>query len=363
MPLANDLVSRVFRNACFISSFSLADWDKLIRQARRAGLLARLRSFLEIHGLLPIVPAEALLHLEANATLADRQQIAVRWEIAKITEALAELSFPLIVLKGGAYVMAGLPAASGRLFNDIDILVPPQLLGPVEAALMLAGWHPSGLSDYDERYYRRWMHEIPPMQHVQRATVIDVHHAILPDTAHAHPSPVKLRSCAIPINATSNVHVLASEDMLLHSATHLFHDGELQHGLRDLTDLDLLFRHFAKLPEFWTRLRLRAEELGLARSLYYAVRYTRYFLDTPIPAEFIQTMAFAAPARPVRRLMDAIFTRALAPDHVSCSDVWTPWARRAAYIRAHWLRMPPHLLFPHLFHKAFIEPRYDPQTI
>lgn len=362
MSSRNDLVSRVFRNACAVSSFSLVDWDRLIRQGRRAGLLARLRGFLEIHGLLSVVPAEALMHLDANATLADRQQIAVRWEIAKITEALSQLAFPLIVLKGGAYVMAQLPAASGRLFNDIDILVPPQLLGQVEAALMLAGWHPSGLSVYDERYYRRWMHEIPPMQHVHRATVIDVHHAILPDTAHAHPSPSKLRSCAIPINAASNVHVLAPEDMLLHSATHLFHDGELQHGLRDLTDLDLLFRHFAKLPDFWARLRVRADELGLARSLYYAVRYTRYFLDTPIPAELIQSMTSAAPARPVRRLMDAIFTRALAPDHVSCSDVWTPWARRAAYIRAHWLRMPPHLLFPHLFHKAFIEPRYDPQT-
>lgn len=362
MAAMEDLVSKVFRNACAISGFSLADWDHLIRQARHAGLLARLRSFLEIHSLLELVPPQAMMHLNANATLADKQQIAVRWEIAKIAEALAEFPFPLIVLKGGAYVMAGLPAASGRLFNDIDILVPPEFLGPVEAALMLAGWHPSGLSAYDERYYRRWMHEIPPMQHVQRATVIDVHHAILPDTSRAHPSPTKLRSCATPVDGNNNIHVLAPEDMLLHSATHLFHDGELPHGLRDLTDLDLLFRHFASAPDFWSRLRHRAEELGLGRSLYYAIRYTQYFLATPIPEYFAQDMLFAAPNRVVRRLMDAIFTRALAPDHLTCSDAWTPWARKAAYVRAHWLRMPPHLLFPHLFHKAFIEPRYDPQT-
>lgn len=362
MSSVNDLVSRVFRNACAISSFSLSDWDMLIRQARHAGLLARLRHFLEVQELLSVVPPQALMHLDASATLAERQQIAVRWEIAKINEALASLGFPLIVLKGGAYVVAGLPAAAGRLFNDIDILVPPEMLGQVEAALMLAGWHPSGLSAYDERYYRRWMHEIPPMQHIHRATVIDVHHAILPGTSRVRPSPIKLRSCAMPVNATSNVHILAPEDMLLHSATHLFHDGELPHGLRDLTDLDLLFRHFAKLPDFWSRLLHRAEELGLSRSLYYAVRYARYFLDTPIPAEFIQAIAFAGPSKPGRKLMDAIFTRALAPDHASCSDAWTPWARRAAYIRAHWLRMPPYLLFPHLFHKAFIEPKYDPQT-
>lgn len=362
MPSVNDLVSRVFRNAYAISSFSLADWDILIRQGRHAGLLARLRNFFEIHELLPLVPPQALTHLDASATLAERQQIAVRWEIAKINEALSSLGFPLIVLKGGAYVVAGLPAASGRLFNDIDILVPPEMLDQVEAALMLAGWHPSGMSAYDERYYRRWMHEIPPMQHIHRATVIDVHHAILPGTARVHPNPVKLRSCAMPVNGTSNVHVLAPEDMLLHSATHLFHDGELAHGLRDLTDLDLLFRHFAKLPDFWSRLLRRAEELELSRSLYYAVRYARYFLETPIPVEFIQATTYAGPSRPVRLLMDAIFTRAMAPDHASCADAWTPWARRAAYIRAHWLRMPPHLLFPHLFHKAFFEPKYAPQT-
>ena len=362
MSLHQDLVSKVFRNAYAIGNFSLADWDTLVRQGRRAGLLARLRSFLEQNGLLNTVPAEARTHLDAAATLADKQQIAVRWEIEKIAEALAELAFPLIILKGGAYVVAGLPAATGRLFSDIDILVPRDLLGQVEAALMLAGWHPSRLSAYDERYYRRWMHEIPPMEHVKRATVIDVHHAILPDTARYHPDTAKLRNRAVPVDGMQNIHVLAPEDMLLHSATHLFHDGELPHGLRDMTDLDLLFRHFSSLPDFWARLQARAAELELTRPLFYAVRYAEHFLATPFPKDFSQAIQFTAPGPATLTLMDAIFTRALSPDHRSCADAFTPLARKAAYIRAHWLRMPPHLLFPHLCHKAFIERRYDAQT-
>ena len=357
-----DLVSQVFRNPYTIRSFSLADWDRLIRQARRAGLQARLRGVLELHGQLASVPYEARSHLDAAATLAEKQQIAVRWEIDKITEALSGIAFLPIILKGGAYVMAGLPAATGRMFNDIDILVPRELLGPVEAALMLAGWHPSGLSDYDDRYYRRWMHEIPPMQHIKRATVIDVHHAILPDTARYHPDPAKLRSQAIAVDHMENIRVLAPEDMLLHSATHLFHDGDLPHGLRDLTDLDLLFQHFSKDANFWERLQARAQELGLGRPLFYAVRYTQHFLATPIPESFMDQLQTAAPSRATLTLMDAIFTRALAPDHVSCSDTLTPMARKAAYVRAHWLRMPLHLLLPHLFHKAFFELGYDAQT-
>lgn len=357
-----NLVSQLYRSPGAARHFSLADWDKLIRQGRRAGLLARLRGILAQNGHLDILPSEARLHLEAAATLAEKQQIAVRWEVGKILEALADLAFPVIVLKGSAYVMAGLPSASGRLFNDIDILVPRELLGQVEAALMLGGWHPSGLSAYDNRYYRRWMHELPPMQHVKRASIIDVHHAILPDTARCHPDSAKLRSRAVSVEGVKNLQVLAPEDMLLHSATHLFHDGELPHGLRDLTDLDLLFRHFALIPDFWPRLQLRAQELALERPLFYAMRYVQHFLATPIPENFARAIHASAPNPAMLAVMDAIFIRALAPEHVTCEDAFTPLARKAAFVRAHWLRMPPYLLFPHLFHKAFIEPRYDPQT-
>ena len=227
MAIPNDLVSRAFRNPDGLGGFSLTDWDTLIRQARSAGLLARLRHMLEQGGQLDSIPMVARWHFDAAATLAARQQIAINWEIDKIVEALAELGSPFIVLKGAAYVIADLPAACGRLFNDIDILVPRELIESVEGALMLAGWHPGGLSSYDQRYYRRWMHEIPPMQHIERATVLDVHHAILPDTARCHPDSAKLRSRAMNVKASRNLQVLAPEDMLLHSATHLFHDGEL----------------------------------------------------------------------------------------------------------------------------------------
>jgi len=362
MPVSNDLVSRAFRSPHAVAEFSLSDWDILIRQARRAGLLARLHHLLTQHRQWDKIPQAARWHFDAAATLAQKQQVAVRWEVGKIAEALAHLDFPFIVLKGGAYVVAGLPAASGRLFNDIDILVPRDLLEPVEGALMLAGWHPSPVSDYDQRYYRRWMHELPPMQHIQRDTIIDVHHAILPDTARCHPDSAKLRSRARPVDGMKNIQVLAPEDMLLHSATHLFHDGELPHGLRDLTDLDLLFRHFAMAADFWSRLQARAQELGLGRPLFYAVRYVQHFLSTPIPENFVRALQSAAPDRLTLALMDAIFTRALAPEHASCEDAFSSLARKAAYIRAHWLRMPPHLLFPHLFRKAFLAPRYDIQT-
>ncbi len=353
---SRDLLSCTLRSPDSVMRFSMGEWDLLVRQARNAGLLARVRDVLDRHKLIEAIPAVARWHFDAAATLAAKQQLAVRWEVEQIRIALKALAFPFILLKGGAYVMANLPAASGRLFNDIDILVPREQLAAAEAALMLAGWHPTQLSDYDRRYYRRWMHEIPPLQHAMRATVIDVHHAILPDTARYHPDSAMLRRHAVAVTGMPGVHVLATEDRILHSATHVFHDGELSHGLRDLTDLDLLLRDAAADPDFWARLTMRAHELQLGRSLFYALRYLRYFLDTPIPDRAVAALASDAPNRFSLALMDRIFTRVLAPDHASCADRLTSVARQAAFVRAHWLRMPAHLLLPHLFHKAFISP-------
>ncbi|HMM47148.1 MAG TPA: nucleotidyltransferase family protein [Thiobacillaceae bacterium] len=356
MRPATDLLPAVLRNPESSTRLSLEQWDLLVRQARQAGLLARLHDRFVALGLTETIPHPARWHFEAAATLAQRQEVAVRWEVGQIRAALAALDSPLVVMKGAAYVMAGLPAARGRLFTDIDILVPQQKLAQAEAALMLAGWHTAGLSAYDERYYRRWMHEIPPMQHLRRATLIDVHHAILPHTARAFPDPEKLFARIEPIADLPGVHVLCAEDRILHSAAHLFHDGELPHGLRDLSDLDLLLRHEALAPRFWSRLTARAAELQLGRSLFYALRYAEHFLDTPVPGEAWESLRPVAPSPALLRMMDGLFSRALAPVHASCSDRFTTLARRAAYVRAHWLRMPTHLLLPHLFHKAFISP-------
>ncbi|WP_324779505.1 nucleotidyltransferase domain-containing protein [Thiobacillus sedimenti] len=355
-PLSPILLARTLRSPELVSRFSLGDWDLLVRQARAAGLLARLGHRLRQQGQAAAIPAAVRWHFDAAETLANKQRTAVRWELRQIRKALASVDGPLIVLKGAAYVAAGLPAAEGRLFSDIDILVPRESLPRVEGALRLAGWHATGLSEYDQRYYRRWMHEIPPLQHAQRDTVIDVHHAILPDTARYHPDSARLRSRAVAVEDLPGILVLAPEDRILHSAAHLFHDGELPHGLRDLTDLDLLLREAAAAPEFWPRLVARAEELQLSRSLFYALRYLRHFLDTPVPDGIAASLAPWAPGRLTLALMDPIFTRALRPDHASCADTLAPAARLAAFVRAHWLRMPVHLLIPHLFHKAFISP-------
>lgn len=154
----------------------------------------------------------------------------------------------------------------------------------------------------------------------------------------------------VPVKDLENGYTFSPVDMVLHSATHLFWDGEFNRGLRDLVDLDALLRHFAiSTPGFWEAIVPRARELNLSLPLFYAVRYTVHFLDTPVPAEVIAATSADKPR--FRRVMDFVFERALMPDHASCDDAFTAFARWLLYVRSHYLRMPLRLLVPHLVRK------------
>lgn len=353
------LILQALRQPDALTSLSLADWDLMLRQARNANLLAHLYALVEERGLIEQVPPQPREHLESSRVISERHTQAVHWEVIQIRKALANIGVPVILLKGAAYVMAKLPSARGRLFSDIDIMVAKDSLNEVEAALMLHGWAATHHDAYDQRYYRTWMHELPPMRHIKRSTVIDVHHAILPETAYFHPSPEKLRAASQTLHGYDDLKVFAPVDMVLHSAAHLFHEAELDNGLRDLVDIDNLLRHFSNMPSFWPELVERAKELELTRPLFYALRYSVIILHTRVPSETMEAAHFGRPSRPVLALMDGLFTRALMPVHPSCSDHLTGVARRMLFVRANWLRMPPLLLARHLFHKAFISPKTE----
>ncbi|MCZ4305080.1 nucleotidyltransferase family protein [Zoogloeaceae bacterium G21618-S1] len=342
---------------------SAREWDLLIRHARHANLLARLHDRMASVDGLASVPEAPRRHLIAAHNLARRQHQAVRHETDELRRALQPEGIDVILLKGAAYVVAELPSAAGRVFSDIDILVPKPQLAQAESALMRHGWMGAELSNYDQRYYRRWMHELPPMQHMFRGSALDVHHTILPPTARYHPDPASLVSESVPVPGWPGVRVLAPTDMILHSATHLFHEGEADNALRDLSDMDLLLRHFSEGAnnDFWHRLAARAREQHLTHPLWLALRYTQHIFATPVPADIAQSLASAAPGTLRIRLLDTMYSRVLRPQHPGCNDALSAPARLALYIRGHWLRMPPHLLALHLARKA-ITPEDKPTT-
>lgn len=333
--------------------WQIGDWELVIRLARRLRLLARLAASLEAADLTNRVPAQARRHLHAEQRLSAWRTAAMAWALQRIGASLAGRGYPLVLLKGAAYLGQGLPIAAGRLPSDIDILVPRAHLADAQARLAEDGWQELELDAHDQRYYREWSHEVPPMRHPAHRIELDLHHNILPPVARITVDADLLLARLQP-SLWPAWQILDPVSQVLHSAAHLFMDSEARDRLRDLVDLDGLFRHFGTEPSFWVELPARARAMGLAEPLALAALFCRDWLGTPIPLAAQESIAAQGPSAWRRLWLRATLDRILMPTDPDQSGSWQQALAAMLFLaRHHRNRMPLRLLVPHLLHKAY----------
>lgn len=341
-------------------NLNAAQWSELVATARSANLLGALAIRLKNTGISGGLQADR--HLDGARQLSVRQHQSVHWEVHCLQAALGDLHIPVLLLKGAAYVLSGGSVGQGRLFGDIDILVPRGALGEVESQLMLNGWVSAKSSPYDQRYYRKWMHELPPMTHLRRGTVLDVHHTILPLTARNAPDPNQIinRSLPVSVPGLTALRVPCPEDLVIHSITHLVHEGELHNGLRDLNDIDEMLRSFGRTPGFWHRLSAFAAGNDLAEPVCFGLHLVRLFFGTPIPDQILAELSPNGRVTAPSSWLASIYARSLQPANRGQRDIARAMAQWLVYVRAHSLRMPLPLLVRHLAVKSWMGLRPDP---
>jgi hypothetical protein len=287
--------------------------------------------------------------------MAEARARVASWEMDRVAWALEGLpDIPLVAMKGCAYHLLALPNSAGRVFADVDLLVPEQRLSEVEARLVARRWRAGELTPYDDNYYRLWTHELPPLRHAERDVEVDLHHGIVMRTSRFWTDPAPMIAAARQV-PNSRYLVLAPVDMTLHAIAHLFAGGELDDALRELVDIDGLLTHFgAQEPRFWDALWPRAEALGLARPFFYALRYAVRLLETHVPEPVVRAAAAAAPPAAVLALMDRLVPQALFPQHPDFHSRTADRARLLLFMRTHWVRMPPLMLARHLGYKFYL---------
>ena len=328
MRLDGNLLARALADPQSVTALDGAQWQALLTMARAELLSASLAYRLD--GIAK--PPAAQRFLDDAKASAEQGRTVASWEAEMARRALAPLGVPVVLLKGSAFVAGGLAAGRGRFIGDLDILVPRADLDRVEAALLAAGWEWVKPDPYDDEYYRRWMHELPPLIHRERDRMIDVHHTILPLTARPTPDAVALLADSVELE--NGLRVLTPNDMLCHAAAHLFADGDLSGGMRNLWDIHCLIEQFGV-----EGLSVRAQHHGLDSAVSRAVQQAAALYGTAIPDSWR-----------IRESADPLFARRMA-----ARDGWgrtmRPFTRLAFYIRSHWLRMPPLMLVQHLWTK------------
>lgn len=323
-------------------------WGLLLAEARACGVMARVAKVLEQDFSVLLssrAPPQVMTHIIAATRQSDSLVNDVQRELGFLSDALVDVGTPTLLLKGAAYCAAGLPAARGRIFSDIDLLVARPFLPQTEAALMLGGWASGKQDDYDQRYYREWSHEIPPMVHLQRGTTIDLHHSLAMPTCRIRIDSQRMIEEAVALPGKGNWFRLKDEDMVLHAASHLLLNSEFDRGLRDLWDIDLLMRHFGSTtPDFAYRVLARAEAVGLGQMVRCAFSLCYRIFRTPLPQEAVASRSLL-----LWLLMCAATTR-----HPQTRPRAQGVADQLLFVREMALRLPVHLLVRHLWHKATV---------
>ncbi|MDR4514810.1 nucleotidyltransferase family protein [Nitrosomonas sp.] len=334
-----------------LTHYSESDWELLIRLARRVKLLGRLTLLVKEHGLWNQVPTRIASQLTSGLVQVEKLQQLNRWELNRILWALDEFNTSIIALKGIAYGLAEIPYATGRLSVDLDLLIPKADLADIESLLTVKGWRHRTLSAYDERYYRVWSHEIPPLVHVERETEVDIHHTLAPLTSRLKIDTRLLFEAAIPTK-DKTIKLLSPVDMVIHCAVNLFQNNEIANDLRDLLDLhDLLVFFSVQDADFWLRLTDRANQLRLAQIMFYGLHFSQLIFKTPVPGKICNRLR-PRPGKLKLWIMHRLVPLALFPQHPDKPTLSASMARFVLYLRSHLIRMPLYILLPHLIYKT-----------
>ena len=344
------LIVGLFKQPSTAVLISEQDWVLLIRILRQQQQLARYSYLIRQAEIFDKLPVYVRRHLRNAEIIADKQYRQVAAEADELCRLLASLEIKPVFLKGAAYALQPHNSAGiGRTFSDIDILVPKAGIVAVEKCLSVFGYFPEPLTVYDQNYYRQWTHEIPPLRHHSRGTVLDIHHNLIPPVSGRAPD---IRRFWQHVEVTEQgFQILSLPAMTLHSLIHLFFNEDFKKGFRDLTDLHLLFAGFNE--QDWEQLLRLAEQTGFMFELMLACRYSSDLLATPIPAWVMLQTEQYQPSKLRLKLLDFIFLRLLSPQHPLLNTYLDQLAALLALIRGHWLKMPPQILLGHLSVKAF----------
>ncbi len=347
MPI-HDIIVHLFLGK-YVEPLPLRTWVSIVRILRYQQCLARLGWIMRKNDQLDKLPEYVVNHVKNAELIAQKQYNQVQYEVKILHRLLKPMSTHLLFLKGAAYsVTDNANVGFGRTYSDIDLLVDKKSIQNIEKELCLYGFFSEDLDEYDQKYYREWTHEIPPMRHGSRGTVLDVHHNLLP--------PITGRAPDVELffqhtHKTSNGYtVFSPAAMLLHSSIHLFLNEEIKHGFRDLTDLYLIIEQYQD-ENFWQEVVSLAIKSGFATEIFLALRYNKIILSLEIPETVSNQLKVYRPNNYQLRFLDFVFLnklRATHPVNPSKNYLLADWL---LLIRGHFLKMPFLLLLKHLSRK------------
>ncbi len=329
--------------ADYCQNATLKQWTAFIEEARQFALLGTCYFLAKDASIWHLIPEPVKNHLVSGFHYAEKQKITLLNEMLELEKIFEGSNVPAVLVKGVAYRLDGYAFARGRVFSDIDLLVPDSHYALALQMLKDAGYLEFTMSAYDRRYYLRWTHQHPPLTHFLRGANIDLHHHLFPVSSNENilVEPLVRHAYALPGSAFLTP---SPAYLFMHAAVHLFYQDETHKLVKDLVDLHLLYHEVMARQSFIDILQA-AENSNAQAAVFYALNTLNQLFAIELPTEIKQL----APAASRYRLWQMQFLLTHLLDHAS---FWHRPAHFFWFVRGHLLKMGPLTLIYHSVAKS-----------
>ncbi len=349
--MSSMLTEKQFLNAyCYLNGlddFDANKWNSFVRVLRENSLVASFYHRLERSNQLYCIPEYCEDMFLSAINFANAQVIQTEVQGKKLIRLFNAIDIPFVFLKGAAYIIGSKRNSMGRLMTDIDICVEKENIDKAEEALLGAGWSFKNMDEHDDKYYREWSHEIPPLKHDNEGVVLDVHHTLIP--------PIKGR--LLDIHAL--IHSSESDSdfsstipsrawLVLHSALHLILNEDVKNGLRDLTDIFVLLYGEGSASENVAETEALFIKEGFEQEWIVLSLLLDDFFNTEIGSEHS-----SANLSLYIRMRHFILRKAIVPNSsfIQSDGRWL-WDS-VNYVLGYCSKMPLHILFKQVTYKTY----------
>lgn len=349
MTSSNLLIDLITRKKSALQ-LEKSEWCSVVALARQLGFLPFLYQIAHEENALKLIPSSVASQLKSSNYELLKQHDSVNWHLLQLRKN-NPAALKITLLKGAAYIVAGKKNAQYRLLSDIDLLVEKKFLNEAEFWLFINGFSVSISDEYDDYYYRQWMHELPPFVNSKSGLVVDLHHNLLPISSKRHIDASLIVDNGMELE--QNLIVPNDEDLIIHSAVHLIQDSVFNRSLRDLCDQYWLLSDFIEQNGTSAALIKRAKSLSLGIDLAKSFSLMSEVLGRSLSNE---ELAFVEQMLRRKRLWiveKKCYVIILNQPVVSEWKVEHHAASLYLFIKSHLIKMPIKLLIKHAAIKSY----------
>ena len=266
------------------------DWDLLFKKASFHGVSTFIYYSLKKHNLTHLLPADLFNKLKENYHLVGLKNIKFLKKIHELSNIIEE---KIVLLKGGYLINNFYPDIGIRSMCDIDVLVEKERAADIWNLLKSKGFVQGGPNR--QSMAKSNVHDkVIQFHHLDllfsENCAIEIHSNLFENHDFFYETEMAFKK-AISINSNNTLYRLSNEFFLIHLCSHFYLHNYLHKqigkNLRMLCDInEFILKRGHEID--WNEINEVCFDPELKNRISTTLTYAYYFLQTPVPANFIR---------------------------------------------------------------------------